>query len=270
MLPLKVCLFSLLFTTWSVSCGTIIFEDSANVGSEQQPTNTDDTSNVGTRNGLLSDSISVEAAGTPPSGEPDGRFFGLLGGSGLLGGLGLNHGHGAGYPYGGGYGAGVGGSKPGRCPGVLGLGFGQPEGGYGGYPPYGGAGLYNNAYRPGYGGNHFGLHHPGAAYAPLGGYNGFGFRSASESSGSDAEANAGSRRRRSDEVASETAAAEQSTDGDSAVQGRALANDGQTDPRLLGLFGKSCFYDFHCPGQFKCCAGVLGHKATCQQPALFG
>lgn len=85
---------SLLLTICSVSGGTIVFEDTPSADSEQNPTNTEGTSNVGTRNGPFSDSISVEAAGTSPSGEPDGRFFGLFsGGGGLLGGLGL---HGAG------------------------------------------------------------------------------------------------------------------------------------------------------------------------------
>ena len=32
----------------------------------------------------------------------------------------------------------IGATKPGRCPGILGLGIGQPEGGYGGYGGYGG------------------------------------------------------------------------------------------------------------------------------------
>lgn len=94
MLPFRVCLFSLLLTACAVSGGKIVFEESAGTDGQQQPANTESASNVGTRNGPFSDSISVEAAGTPPSGEPDGRFFGLLGGGGLLSGLvgGGNHG----------------------------------------------------------------------------------------------------------------------------------------------------------------------------------
>lgn len=141
----------------------------------------------------------------------------------------------------------------------MGLGIGQPEGGYG-YAPHGvghyngygqyGHGIYGQGqygqgqfgqgqYGHGYGGAPFGhgLHHPAAGYAPLGGYgSGFGFRSGDQTNDADAQKKEGSRRRRSDD-ATVSEAAKESTNGDSAAQGRALANDHQTDPRLLGLFG---------------------------------
>ena len=73
-------------------------------------------------------------------------------------------------------------------------------------------------------------------------------------------------------------------DTDSAAEGEAVKEVGarhygagdngpvNEDARFFGgLFGKSCYYDYHCPGQLKCCAGgLLGGKATCQQPAIFG
>jgi hypothetical protein len=34
--------------------------------------------------------------------------------------------------------------------------------------------------------------------------------------------------------------------------------------------GQSCYQDYQCPGQLKCCAKVIGSQASCQQPALLG
>lgn len=80
----------------------------------------------------------------------------------------------------------IGATKPGRCPGLLGLGLGQPEGGYGGFGGYGGYPGGYGGYPGGYGGypggyGGYGNHHPhhGAGgygypgqYGYGGGYNG--------------------------------------------------------------------------------------------------
>jgi len=285
---------------WSVSTQNVVFKDdstdAASYGADNAPS-------TGVRSGPLDDSIVVEAPGA--GGDTNTRFFGLLGGggSGLLGGgYGpIGGGIGAGYPVGGV--GGVGGTKPGRCPGILGLGIGQPEGGHyggvgagygagypvgygGGYnaykPNYGGPGAYGGYPSASYGGAYPGVGYPGAigGYPAVGGYGyngGFGgFRSGEKDGetndeGHDATSIVVSRiTRQADESAVEGEAKE--------VSGRHYAgsvdNGGAVneDARFFGgLFGKNCFYDYHCPGQLKCCAGgLLGGKATCQQPAIFG
>lgn len=66
-----------LLAVWSASAGDIVFEDSPSASNGHG-------NNVGTRNGPYDDTVVVEAAGSPPSGEVDARFFGLLGGGGGL------------------------------------------------------------------------------------------------------------------------------------------------------------------------------------------
>lgn len=157
-----------------------------------------------------------------------------------------------GYPIGGGL---VGATKPGRCPGILGLGIGQPEGGYpaygggyggyGGYPQYGGYGGYGGYPAGGYGGVY-----PGQfGYGGLGGYGEqkksieyyvrrliskyfryhfVGFRSGDQG-GEAGAVSSQNRRKRSEEAKKES-------DGD--VQGRSHG-DTNTDARFFGgIFGK--------------------------------
>ncbi|KAK4008510.1 TATA-binding protein-associated factor 2N [Daphnia magna] len=256
MFSLRV-IVGLLLVVWSTA-SSVVFEES--------PSTSNDNTNVGTRNGPFDDSVVIEAAGSPSGGDVDSRFFGLLGGGNRPFGGG---GFGGGHP--------IGATKPGRCPGLLGLGLGQPEGGYGGFGGYGGYPGGYGGYPGGYGGypggyGGYGNHHPhhGAGgygypgqYGYGGGYNGgFGFRSADQGgeSGDKTE-----RRKRSDEANKETSG------GDASVQGR---SGGETDPRFLGaiggLLGQPCYQDYQCPGQLKCCAKALGNQASCQQPALLG
>jgi len=184
------------------------------------------------------------------------------------------------YGNAGGYG-GYGGVKPGKCPGLLGLGTnvlagGVPYGGAGyGSVPYGGAGYGGAGYGgAGYGGAGYGGYpggysngYPQTGHIQTGFNPGYGgiFRSADkDASELAADETSGVK----DASAVKFRSRRQSVSVDSADVPSAGAEGGQVNPRFLGLFGQKCSFDIHCPGQLKCCFN--GIKSTCQQPSIFG